>query len=239
MAAIALDTGGNVVRHFDLTDAGSRVLEYEEGRYTLGFYASEQLTNEELRKIEVKSRRRGVRVSTGRGSYVGRSVDRALEGRFLLQPPVRSAARDDAVIVPFRLEIDPQELGYRLVEEVYRAGLTLHLVAETAAGRSLAEVYHFFIHEYGAATWEGNRAQALTLSGAVEAPVGRYRLVAKAHNPLMGVGGQVVTEIEVSTRPGAGDGTAPERTGAEAPTPAEESPTPEPDAGGASRAFRS
>ena len=203
LGQLALETGGTLLRGHDVRESASRALDLERGRYLLGIYVDEWLDASQLRRIDVDAPR-GVEIRRGRGQYADAAAEPVFEQGIELRPGARSAARADAVVVPFVLRFDRDRLGYRRSGERYRAGLGLHVVAETAAGDRLAEVYHFFTHELEAEAFGADADGTLTLVGAIEVPAGDYRLSATVRNAMSGGGGQAVADLRIEAVPRGG-----------------------------------
>jgi hypothetical protein len=197
MASLALDSGGNIVRSVNLSEGAGRALDFERGRYTLGFYADRWLSEEELAGIEVKPKRKGVKIRTGRGSHAWARAPMTLRGKIGFGDPKPSPNRAGIARLPFAVALDPRQFGYEQGEHGYTAGLTFHLVAGSMEGDPLADVFHFFSHGYAAAVWEEERENPLVLRGFIEAPPGAYLLTAKVRHPRLDRGGQLVTQVDM------------------------------------------
>jgi VWFA-related protein len=197
MASLALDSGGNIVRSADLTEGAVRALDFERGRYTLGFYVDRWLSEEELANIDVKSRRKGVKIRTGRGSHAWAKAPMTLQGKIGFGEPKPSPTRAGIARLPFAVALDPRQFGYEQDEHGYSAGLTFHLAADSLDGDPLADVFHFFSHGYATEVWENEREHPLVLRGFIEAPPGTYLLTAKVRHPKLDRGGHLVAQVDM------------------------------------------
>jgi VWFA-related protein len=201
---MAVDTGGAMVRDFDLRRAAKKAYEREQGRYTLGFYPDELLSRDDLDDVEVLVSREDVTVESGQAFYAGARSPWELSGSIALGELQVTGNDDDALLVPLTIETDPRQLGYKRADsttvdgaEVMSAELTAHITLHTSAGTRVAEAFHTFAHEYDVPIWEAGREKPLTIPGQVVAEPGTYRLTVKLRNFHAGVGGQLTRELEL------------------------------------------
>jgi len=78
-----------------------------------------------------------------------------------------------------------------------KVNLSLHLVLHDDQGRYLASSYHMLEHSYESTGGEAAAESVLVLRGGLEAPPGRYQLVALVQNMLTGKSGNVMQELNV------------------------------------------
>jgi VWFA-related protein len=205
MAALALDTGGNLVRNFDLEAAAAKAYERERGRYVLGFYPEELLDRDDLEDIEVDVERKGVRIETGRAFYAGARSEWVLSGSIEAGEPRAADGPGERVLLPFTIRTDPRGLAYQRSpsatineREVMRAELSAHVTLQTKAGVTVAEAFHTFSHEYDVPIWQAAREKPLVIPGQVVAEPGTYRLIVKLRNYRVGRGGQLMGQLELA-----------------------------------------
>jgi VWFA-related protein len=202
MAALALDTGGNMVRDFDLEAAAAKAYRRERGRYVLGFYPDELLRREELEDVDVEVDRKGVRVETGHAFYAGARSEWVLSGSIEAGTPQRADGPGERVLLPFTIRTDPRGLAYQKSasatiqdQEVMRAELSAHITLQTNSGVTVAEAFHTFSHEYDIPIWKAAREKPLVIPGQLVAEPGTYRLIVKLRNYRVGRGGQLLSQL--------------------------------------------
>jgi VWFA-related protein len=198
---VAASTGGIFVAAADLDWGLDQVVNAERGAYELGFYVDEVLSQERLAKLDVDTSRKGVRIAHRRGEYAAPPA-RGVRGRIVLGAP-RASAKAQRTQYEFRIEVDPRTIGYRVAGDEAQANFTLHVSVLDPQGTRLAESHHFIKHSYPRDLWEAEDTAPMTVKGWLEVPPGTYELGAYVHNTESGVGGSLLTGLEV---PGAGPG---------------------------------
>jgi hypothetical protein len=198
---MATQTGG-VFLHSpqDVYGGVTKVMSLEEGGYLLGYYVREYLSAERLRKVTVKTTRRGVRIAHRRGYYSRRALERTLQGGIRLGKAVSlEADGKPGQFVPFHIVVDPRQLDYTEYPEAgaAEATLTLHFRVETEEGRPLADSYHFLSHAYPLELWQQDDVEPVIIKGWVELPPYDYRLVAVFRNARTGRGGELTRTLTV------------------------------------------
>jgi VWFA-related protein len=199
---IASSTGGTFIASQDLYDGVARAVALERAGYYVGFYTEGYLARDRLTKISIESTRPGVRIAHSRGTYAaaqGQAAEPVMRGKIaLLQPSATSPTRLE---VPFQVSADPRDLGYQRIEDSAVANFTFHLLIEDQQGRKLADSYHFVNHSYPWSVWQSEETEPILISGWVELPAGRYRMVAKFANPRYpDRGGTLTRPLTVGSR---------------------------------------
>ena len=195
---LATHTGGIFVGSPGELHAGlKKAMDVEQGGYFLGYYVDAYRSREELAKVKVNCTRGGVKISHRRG-YYDQGGSGTIVGRIDLGKRRQVTAEGrQGQFVPFRVQADPYVLGYEVSQHVAEAHFTLHFLVRGEDGRLLADSFHFISHGYPREIWEANEAEPVTLQGWVEAPVGRYTLVAYLHNSRTGRDGELTRELVV------------------------------------------
>ena len=170
---VSAATGGFFLEQQTIGKALSTADSIERGRYRLGFYAVPGMTARDLRRIRVRSRRRGIRFSLGRA--IPRSPDDPPtdpeRGRIAID---RSRPRGDGLpgrFVPFAVLLDPELLRSHAGRASPEEGLTLHLRLEDDRGRVLAELFRYVPSGPGGElTGEGAGGCSLSTAGSSWCP---------------------------------------------------------------------
>jgi VWFA-related protein len=192
---IAAATGGLFVAAPDLPWGLGQVVNAEKGAYELGFYVDEVLSPERLAKLDIETSRKGTRIAHRRGEYAA-PPQRGLRGRIALGAP-KAGAKPERVLYDFRIEVDPKTIGYRVTGDEAQANFTLHVTVLDPRGTRLAESHHFINHSYPRELWEAEQAAPMTVTGWLEVPPGAYEIRAYLHNTESGLGGPLLTGLEV------------------------------------------
>jgi VWFA-related protein len=193
---IATNTGGVFVGSPGELYAGlKKAIDIEEGGYYLGFYVDGFRSREQLSRIKVSTTRKGVKIGHRRGAFEPPPIG-ALGGQIKLGEPQPADGRPGQYI-PFTIEANPYVMGYQVTKHVAEAHFTLHVVVTDESGRRVADSFHFISHGYPRDVWDNEEAEAITITGAVEAPAGRYTIDAYFHNSRNGREGEVTTEFVV------------------------------------------
>jgi hypothetical protein len=205
LGRIAGTTGGAFLRGDDLGNALRAVYGREDGRYLVGFYADRDLDEDELRAVELSSRRDGVTVDAGLPYDVrARSRDGSV-GTIVLEPPRPVGKDGERRLLSFKLHAPQVDLGYELVDDLMTADLSLHVRVLTADGRHVADQYDFFRHSYPPQTEAAGKRLVLAVRGWLEAEPGGYRIEATFRNPYTGHEVAIFHEMEL-TEARAGNG---------------------------------
>ncbi len=202
LGQISSNTGGVFITMTDLYEGAKQVLDLERGGYVLGFYTERYLTPDRLSKVSVKTSRKGVNIVHRRGTY-GRRLENhpelGIRSRIALGQPVKS--RDDlgklVLKVPFQLEIEPEDLGYRVGRDISEVTFTLHLTLTDAKGRRLADTYHLVNHQYPASMWLTEEMEPVTITGWSELPEGEFRLTSRVRNPKLNLEGRAEQPLRI------------------------------------------
>ena len=183
MTEIATVSGGIHLQAGDVSKGLRRAMTVLDGSYDLSVTSEEWVDPKVLAKIDVSCTRRGVKLIHSRGVYSpSPREERVMKGRFVLgKPTPLPAERAPAVHQPFRVEIDPREIGYEIEGDVAQANFTVHLVVLSASAQ-LADSFRFVSHEYDADVWQRGEMAPVTFAGWIEAPPGDYLLRAWIRN---------------------------------------------------------
>jgi VWFA-related protein len=192
---------GGVFRHStDIGEGLQEVLALEEAGYLLGYTTDERLSPQRLRKVKIRTTRRGVRLIHRRGSYAGRDPAPSLPGGLLLAKPLALEDGSQAEqFVPFTVQMDPAGLGYQRVGGEMKASFSLQIELLDAAERFVAGTFHQATHAYPWVLWERQEIEPVLISGYAELPAGSYRLVARAYAPASGRRGEWIRELVIGT----------------------------------------
>jgi VWFA-related protein len=199
---LAATTGGVFIETPDVFEGLSEAKDKERGTYVLGYYLTEYRSPKKLSRVKVITKRRGVKINHRRGYYKKPVFDDIVGEIRLGKPTAPSAGFEPvpgAVHLPFALAVEPRNIGYEPTEPpgAMAAQLTLHVRLTTEQGRVLADSYHFLNHGYPQAIWDKGDVAPVTLTGWVEVPPGKFRLVALFTNPKNGRRGELSGEIEI------------------------------------------
>jgi len=193
--AFAEATGGSLWIETEVGEALDKAMEFEGGRYWLGVYLNPS-TRKKPPKIKIKSRRDGVKVTYGRGRIQEKDDTPAVRATVVTGDEV-DAAEGDRKVLPFKLGFPSRDLDYQPDDELMKVNLSLHLVLHDSQGRYLASSYHMLEHSYESTGGEAGNESVLVLRGGLEAPPGRYQLVALVQNTVTGKQGSVMQELNV------------------------------------------
>jgi len=193
--AFAEATGGSLWIETEVSDALEKAMEFEGGRYWLGVYLNPS-QRKKPPKIKIKSRRDGVKVTYGRGRVQQKDDSPAVRATVVTGETI-AAAEEGKHVLPFKLGFPSQDLDYLADEEMMKVNLSLHLVLHDDQGRYLASSYHMLEHSYESTGGAAGGDAVLVLRGGLEAPPGRYQLVALVQNTLTGKQGSVMQELNV------------------------------------------
>lgn len=220
LGQISAITGGVFLNMTDLYSGAKKIMDLERGGYMLGFYTNRILSPERLSKVSVKTTRKGVNVVHRRGTY-GRRIENhpmlGIRTQILFGKPYRQPRQLDKsrISVPFRVTIEPKDLGYRVEREYAEVTFTLHLTLSDSKGRKLADSYHLANHSYPASVWASETREPVTVTGWTELPEGEFRLVARVRNPKLNLEGQ--TEQPLRIKAGSREQEGPAATGSREP----------------------
>ena len=200
---IAATTGGVLVASPELFEALDTVAELNKGTYLLGYYIDEYRSAKDLAKVKVGCKRKGVQIVHRRGYYM-QAMRTDIVGSIRIGRPDRSEipAEEGAprTVLPFRIELDPETLGYEAAGAEMATNFTVHVQVQTDTGLQLADAYHFISHAYPLEVWQADEAAPVTIGGWVDLPPGSYRLLAYLRNPANGDAGEFTREIELRPR---------------------------------------
>jgi VWFA-related protein len=199
MEQIAATSGGVHIRATDMTAALRQAFDSQKGSYEIGFQTAEYLDSDKLEKVSVDCSRRGVRITHRRGVYAAPSeTESRLRGRIAFPGGKRTEAEGfPGIRQPFRLEVDPESIGYDVREGGADATFTLHFEVLSDAGVPLVDSYHFISHSYDGETWNAPDRAPMTLTGWVELPPGDFSLKAAVRNVRTGLEGFVRQSVRV------------------------------------------
>ncbi len=175
--AIARDTGGIFLEERNLLEGMRKAAHLESGRYYLGVTPPSSLREgARIRRVRAKCSRPGVKLRIGRGAGFRSGHTGDLAMRFALPRRQSLDAKGELVVQPFTLGFRAADLEYINHEGQAIAEMTVHIRVETLEGERIAHVFHDLHHlvESGNTPSSG----VLTLTGKLEAPPGRYRLIA-------------------------------------------------------------
>jgi VWFA-related protein len=194
---MAAHTGGVFLHSADFFADLVRAHDLERGGYLLGYYAERALSPRQLRKVRVKTRRKGVRLLHRRGDFVRPTPPPSLALQLVLGVPLApSSESGGATFQPFTLVVDPEAFGNtrKHKEDFATTNLNLLLRVKAPDGRTVVESYHS-IEDAFEATEPGT--DALQMPGWVELPEGTWRLVAHLQHAPTGHTGEAAQEIVV------------------------------------------
>ncbi len=197
MGEVSGATGGAFIINKSVYDGLVDAMEKERGRYTVGFYVDELLGRNDLKKLRVKAKRRGVRLNAGRGTYKHSKVQDTGLGEIRFGKTNVLEGEKKGRFIPFTILAPPRRLGYERAENAVAAQLTLHVIVQTVTGEVLTDAYHFLSHAYPLRQWELGKEEPVAIGGWLEAPPGSYRLIAQLRNAKTGQGGRIVREMKV------------------------------------------
>jgi VWFA-related protein len=195
---LATSTGGAFIPSMNVLLGMRQVLGLEAGSYTLGYYADEFLSREQLQRVTVSTTRRGVRISHRRGYYIEPLVGDALAGVIAFGKPTPISGERQGTFLPFQVVADPKRIGYQPVGDSAQTNFTLHVQVLTETGRRLADSYHFVNHAYPMELWRAENIEPLRMDGWVELPPGSFQISATLRNPATGWEGQLARSVRVT-----------------------------------------
>jgi len=222
---VAGSTGGVFIGESDLYEGLAEAIDLERGTYVLGYYVDKPLHPDELAKVKIECKRKGVRLAYRRGYYARPSAQRISGGLKLgrARPTESSPGESDQprVYMPFALELDPQYMGYEDVGQEVVTNFSLHVQLYTDKGTPLVDSYHFVNHAFPAKLYREVDTEPVTITGWLRLTEGRYRLRALVRNPRRDYEGSFektilvadVADGEQGSVPGGDDQGQPEAPG--------------------------
>ncbi len=200
MQQIATTSGGIRVASTNVGQGLERAVDVLDASYDLGIELDAYTDSSRLAKLDLSCTRRGVKLVYSRGVYAPRPHEEpVMRGRFVLGKTTPAAAGPaPAVRQPFRLEIDPDEIGYELQGSEAQASFTVHLAVLSPSRGRLVDTFHFVSHGYDAAVWNRGEKAPVTLVGWIEAPPGNYLLRAWIRNVATGRDGAITGPIRIA-----------------------------------------
>jgi hypothetical protein len=191
---IVSGSGGAFLAGGPLGSLLGSVEEMESGLYSVYVYEEAGLNRDQIAKVDIRSKRRGVEIVPGRAQPWGNRSIPGISARFVLPEgtsdggPARQGFRLD-------FALDPED--YREGEDLYMTNLALELRLMTVDGRMVTSFYDLFRHTLPADQFGKAATTALSVPGWVEAEPGKYRLDALLRCPLSGREASAVVEFEV------------------------------------------
>lgn len=158
LGAVSEMTGGRASIGEDIGRALSRLNETTRFEYLLGYYPKDDRWDGQYRQIQVKVNRPGVKVSFRHGYYARDTLRPYDREEFLAYSRVSAAGgyESDLPDVPFRLAaandaantrinidlvIDPEKVGFRMVDDRHLARLYIVTFYADARGNLLGELW--------------------------------------------------------------------------------------------------
>jgi len=196
MSLVATSTGGNVVIDADPRLGLDRALELERSGYVLGYYLDAPPKPGSLRRVKIDTTRRGVRIIAARGYAPVSELEETIRAE-LTASDRPSIFPDGRRRISFALDVDPQELGYKVTKKEAITNFTLETAVYRENGPILTRTYHFVSHSYDKSNWKKDEIEPLQIRGWVEVPPGRYELRLVIRNPRADRQGEFSEILEV------------------------------------------
>ena len=198
MTVIAKDTGGRHVTTSSVDSGMSEIVDIERGGYTLGYYVDQQLKPDKFRRVRLKCTRPGVDIVAARG-YVPPAPE---GGEIGLQVKLLGfqPTDDELYRVPFRLQADPRQIGYKMKGGEAIANFTVETTVKRPGGRTLVRTFNFLNHAYDKKSWKAAEIEPVVLEGFIEVPEGEYELHVVLRNSKNARTGRSMTPVRLVRR---------------------------------------
>lgn len=171
---IAAASGGALRESPDLAAALAAAYAADAGRYRLSIALGElSVTRRDLDRLEVTTRRPGVKLSVGSARGSQAEAPRLAHGSLSVQRRRNLAA--ERVAAQFRIDVDASELSSTAKRETGPRELAVQVVIRSDAGVALADRF-LFLETPATPPSNSSDPPRLTISGAVAAPAGSYRV---------------------------------------------------------------
>jgi VWFA-related protein len=221
LRVLAASTGGfAAVNRNDLDTAFDRIVEENSSYYMLGFYSTNDRRDGRYRKLEVRTKRPGLRVRNRAGYYEARgrapsqptpstsptalapAVSAALGSPLpiagvpikVFAAPYKGTAPDAAVALAF--ELDVRNLDFVEKDGTFQEQVDLAYSAVNNNGKVFPGERHTVNLTMKADTYERVKTRGLRVLSQVTLPPGRYQVRVAAGNKS-GKAGSVVYDLEV------------------------------------------
>jgi VWFA-related protein len=200
---LARSTGGKFFGSSDFLTSLDRALLATDGAYTVGYYSDPARARDasDAVKVSVKSRRKGVKISSRESFYYEPPRGTAHLGRLDLEATRLVEGRG---IVPFAVTLDP--LQFELIRSETEVGLnfTLHLRLLTEQGLPVSDSFHFLSHVFDRALYEGGTVIAPRYEGFLELEPGSWLFSVVIRDPQRFTFAELVQPVRVEAPPAAG-----------------------------------
>jgi VWFA-related protein len=214
LTEIASLTGGSFVATTRVDAGLQQSLRSLESTYELSFYLpdEEPLTERRLKRIAIRSRRSGVRISpSGIGREESGQQEKAgtVQGSVDIDGPVeRTIDGQNVTVIPIRVSLDPATLGYEETRDQAVAQFSVHVILRSAQGDPLADLYRFVTHTYTLALWRGKDIEQPVFTVFAELEPGAYVIETVVTVPRREAKGMLRQQFRVVDSPGPGPKTS-------------------------------
>lgn len=195
MTVLAKETGGRHVEATSVESAMKQAVDLERGGYTLGYYVDGRPKPGKFRRVKIRCTRPGVEIVTARGYALPIPDDRQITMTVSLLgfEPVG----DDLYRVPFLIQADPREIGYKLRRGEAVANFTVETALRRPDGRTVVKTFNFLNHAIPKKLWKDPDLEPIDLEGFVEVPAGEFVLSVVLRNPKNGKSGRVSQPVRL------------------------------------------
>jgi VWFA-related protein len=221
LRTLAASTGGfAAVNSNDFNGAFDRIVAENSSYYMLGYYSTNERRDGRYRKLEVRTKRQGLRVRNRSGYYAGRgrapaevlpstsptalapAVSAALTSPLpvaglpikVFAAPYKGTAPDAAVALVF--EIDAKGLDFVERDGTFNESLDVAYTTVSNSGKVFPGERHSINLTLKPDTYERAQARGLRLLGQANLPPGRYQMRVAAGNKS-GRAGSVIYDLDV------------------------------------------
>jgi len=198
MTLLARETGGRHVEATSVESAMRTAVDLERGGYTLGYYVDGRPEPGKFRRVKIRCTRPGVEIVTARGYALPIPDNREITLSLTLRgfEPVG----DDLYRVPFLIQADPRQIGYKVKRREAIANFTVETALRRPDGRTVVKTFNFLNHAIPKKIWKDPDIEPFDLAGFVEIPAGEFVLTVVLRNPKNGKSGRVSQPVRLVSR---------------------------------------
>jgi VWFA-related protein len=181
MSHLAQETGGVHVTNDDVGDGLQSVVALERSGYLLGYYVDRKKKDKGMHRVRIKCAREGVRITWPRRYGVEPPSEGTIDVRLNMAPPITEPG-DGTFRIPFQIEAQPEDLGYKVKGDSATANFVVETAVFDESGRTITRTFNLINHSYDKAAWNAGEVEPLRIDGWVELPPGRYEIRSAIRN---------------------------------------------------------
>jgi VWFA-related protein len=200
MSQLAQETGGVHVTREAVDEGLENVIDLERSGYVLGYYVDRKKNDEGMHRVKIKCARKGVRISWPRRYRVEPPSEGTIDVRLNMAPPT-SGPGDGTYRVPFQIEAEPEDLGYKVKGDDATANFVVETSVLDESGRTITRTFNLINHSYDREAWNAGEVEPLRIDGWVELPPGRYEIRSAIRNYEEETEGTVSQRIRLALEP--------------------------------------